>query len=158
MGCAFTKPADSASPVMVNSASINRREPAATVAPNRPPGPSLGPARPTSAGRVIRISPSFLGYPWKWPRASDASLSTQMNTHRDQSRPPKRQRTTSRHSRYWARTGSSSSWPLSEQHCHSAQIAATASGRSATTVSGGGSSASTAPGAARYSTVNISPE
>ena len=81
-----------------------------------------------------------------------------MKTQRDQSRSRYRQRTTSRLSRYCARTGSRNSAPDSEQDCHSAQIAATASGRSATGSSGGGSSAATAPGSARYSMVSISPE
>ena len=73
IGWAFTNPALSASPVMVNSASSNRREPAATLAPNRPPGASFGPARPMSAGRVRWIWPSFLGYPWNSPRANEKS-------------------------------------------------------------------------------------
>ncbi len=78
MGSAFTKPPVTDEPVSVSDTSASRRSFAASVAPNRPPASSRGPAFPTVTGRVIQIEPSFFGYPWYQPRASAKSLSTQM--------------------------------------------------------------------------------
>ncbi len=61
IGSAFTNPPVSLSPVRVSVTSARRRSFAASVAPNRPPGWSRGPAFPTATGRVIQIWPSFFG-------------------------------------------------------------------------------------------------
>src|SRR6185437_16385100 len=140
------------------SASASRRPPDDSVPANVPPGPILGAARPNGCGLVWWMLPSFFGYPCTSPRASAKSVSTQMNTHREYTRPPNAHRTTAKHSRYWARTGSSSSSPLAPQDCQSAQITATAPGSCGASSSGAGSSAATLAGSVRYSTVSRSPE
>ena len=142
---------------MVNVASISRRPAAEHVAPNRPPGSSRGPATPTVTGRVTKSSPSFFGYPWWYPRTMAKSRSTQMYAHRLYVSPRYEQRTTTNVSRYWERTGSSSSSNESLQLCQSAQITATAPGSSSAGCSGGGSSSATAAGSVRSSIVSIVP-
>src|SRR5207247_1676411 len=62
-----------------------------------------------------------------------------MYTHREYVRPRKAQRTTAKHSRYCARTGSSSSSREGPQDCQSAQIRATAPGSESASSSGAGS-------------------
>src|SRR5438874_6620392 len=124
MGRALTNPLVSERPVMVNVASISRRSPAASVAPNRPPGSNRGPAFPARTGRVNQIEPSFLGYPWCHPRASEKSLSTQMYAHREYISPRKEHRMTTKASLYCDRTGSTSSSNESEHDCQSANTTA----------------------------------
>ncbi len=61
IGSALTKPPVTDEPVSVSDTSASRRSFAASVAPNRPPASSRGPAFPTVTGRVIQMEPSFFG-------------------------------------------------------------------------------------------------
>ena len=80
--------------------------------------------------RVIQIEPSFFGKPCSQPRVSAKSRSTQMKGQVVTSSPSRRALTTTKHSLYCEREGSSSSPPASEHDCQSAKTSAQRPGSS----------------------------
>jgi len=139
--------------VGVTVASAKRRPAADSVPANVRPS-----ARQSSPNaRVMCTEPSFLGNPWIQPRTSAKSASTQMYGQVVTCSPARLALTTRKNSRYWPRTGSSSSWPESPQDCQSANTAAARPGSGAYGSIPGGSTAATASGSAQYSTTRKSP-